>query len=66
MFASNNEIQQAFCAEYAVGYSEPVPIEQLVHHLCDQKQGYTQFVLASFGVSFLRDGIVSFYPLDLP
>mmetsp|Transcript_13634 Transcript_13634/g.59531 ORF Transcript_13634/g.59531 Transcript_13634/m.59531 type:complete len:253 (+) Transcript_13634:207-965(+) len=46
-----------FAQRYAAGYSEPVPIEQLVHHLCDQKQGYTQFGgLRPFGVSFLFAG----------
>lgn len=42
---------------YAMSYSEPVPVEQLVQTLCDQKQGYTQFGgLRPFGVSFLFGG----------
>tara|TARA_B100000482_G_scaffold47991_1_gene31930 strand:- start:72 stop:800 length:729 start_codon:yes stop_codon:yes gene_type:complete len=46
-----------FAQRYAMSYSEPVPIEQLVHNLCDQKQGYTQFGgLRPFGVSFLFAG----------
>jgi len=46
-----------FAQRYAASYSEPVPVEQLVHHLCDQKQGYTQFGgLRPFGVSFLYAG----------
>ena len=36
---------------------EPMPIEQLVQSICDQKQGYTQFGgLRPFGVSFLFAG----------
>jgi len=51
-----------FAQRYAAGYSEPVPIEQLVHHLCDQKQGYTQFGgLRPFGVSFLFAGWYCFF-----
>ena len=46
-----------FAQRYQMSYSEPVPIEQLVHNLCDQKQGYTQFGgLRPFGVSFLFAG----------
>lgn len=42
---------------FALSYSEPIPVEQLVQHLCDQKQGYTQFGgLRPFGVSFLFGG----------
>jgi 20S proteasome subunit alpha 3 len=38
-------------------YQEPVPMEQLVQTLCDQKQGYTQYGgLRPFGVSFLFGG----------
>ena len=51
-----------FAQRYTAGYSEPVPIEQLVHHLCDQKQGYTQFGgLRPFGVSFLFAGWYCFF-----
>jgi 20S proteasome subunit alpha 3 len=40
-----------------MSYSEPVPVEQLVQTLCDQKQGYTQYGgLRPFGVSFLFGG----------
>ena len=40
-----------------MSYAEPVPMEQLVQNLCDQKQGYTQFGgLRPFGVSFLFGG----------
>ena len=59
-----------FAQRYAASYSEPVPVEQLVHHLCDQKQGYTQFGgLRPFGVSFLYAGWFVFYilfPLNFP
>eukprot|EP00475_Leptophrys_vorax_P016179 TRINITY_DN22635_c0_g2_i2.p1 TRINITY_DN22635_c0_g2~~TRINITY_DN22635_c0_g2_i2.p1 ORF type:complete len:262 (-),score=17.32 TRINITY_DN22635_c0_g2_i2:621-1406(-) len=42
---------------YTFAYQEPMPIEQLVQALCDQKQGYTQFGgLRPFGVSFLFAG----------
>ena len=42
---------------YAMTYAEPVPMEQLVQTLCDQKQGYTQYGgLRPFGVSFLFGG----------
>jgi len=42
---------------YSFGYGEPIPVEQLVQGLCDQKQGYTQFGgLRPFGVSFLFAG----------
>jgi len=38
-------------------YGEPIPVEQLVQALCDQKQGYTQFGgLRPYGVSFLIGG----------
>jgi 20S proteasome subunit alpha 3 len=42
---------------YTLAYQEPMPVEQLVHSLCDTKQGYTQFGgLRPFGVSFLFAG----------
>ncbi|KAK9819509.1 hypothetical protein WJX74_001650 [Apatococcus lobatus] len=38
-------------------YQEPIPVEQLVRALCDNKQGYTQFGgLRPFGVSLLYAG----------
>lgn len=38
-------------------YGEPIPVEQLVQAVCDQKQGYTQFGgLRPYGVSFLIGG----------
>lgn len=38
-------------------YGEPMPVEQLVQAVCDQKQGYTQFGgLRPYGVSFLFAG----------
>ncbi len=56
------KFNRLFAQRYAAGYSEPVPIEQLVHHLCDQKQGYTQFGgLRPFGVSFLFAGWYCFF-----
>eukprot|EP00899_Mesostigma_viride_P015565 jgi/Mesvir1/24009/Mv10755-RA.1 len=42
---------------YVFQYNEPMPVEQLLHSLCDTKQGYTQFGgLRPFGVSFLFAG----------
>lgn len=42
---------------YTFQYQEPMPLEQLVQQICDQKQGYTQFGgLRPFGVSFLFAG----------
>jgi len=38
-------------------YGEPIPVEQLVQRVCDQKQSYTQSGgLRPFGVSFLYAG----------
>eukprot|EP00891_Asterochloris_glomerata_P006025 jgi/Astpho2/6025/Aster-03982 len=42
---------------YLLTYSQPIPVEQLVRALCDNKQGYTQFGgLRPFGVSLLYAG----------
>ncbi|KAK9785182.1 hypothetical protein WJX73_000577 [Symbiochloris irregularis] len=42
---------------YQFAYQEPIPVEQLVRALCDNKQGYTQFGgLRPFGVSLLYAG----------
>ena len=38
-------------------YGEPIPIEQLVEHVCNYKQSYTQYGgLRPFGVAFLFAG----------
>jgi 20S proteasome subunit alpha 3 len=43
--------------QYTYTYQEPIPVEQLVRALCDQKQGYTQYGgLRPFGVSLLYAG----------
>ncbi|EIE20105.1 20S proteasome alpha subunit C [Coccomyxa subellipsoidea C-169] len=43
--------------QYEFAYQEPIPVEQLVRSLCDNKQGYTQFGgLRPFGVSLLYGG----------
>mmetsp|Transcript_3960 Transcript_3960/g.11517 ORF Transcript_3960/g.11517 Transcript_3960/m.11517 type:complete len:258 (-) Transcript_3960:750-1523(-) len=43
--------------QYTFQYQEPIPVEQLVKLLCDQKQGYTQYGgLRPFGVSLLYAG----------
>lgn len=42
---------------YLFAYQEPIPVEQLVKTLCDNKQGYTQYGgLRPFGVSLLYAG----------
>lgn len=42
---------------YAYQYQEPIPIEQLVEHVCNTKQAYTQYgSLRPFGVAFLFAG----------
>ena len=42
---------------HLVTYGEPIPVEQLVQRVCDQKQSYTQSGgLRPFGVSFLYAG----------
>lgn len=43
--------------QYLARYNEQIPVEILVHKLCDIKQGYTQFGgLRPFGVSFIYAG----------
>jgi len=43
--------------KYYFTYHEPIPVEYLVQHVCDMKQGYTQYGgLRPFGVSFLFAG----------
>ena len=42
---------------YEYQYSEPVPVENLVEHVCNYKQAYTQYGgLRPFGVAFLFAG----------
>jgi len=42
---------------HLITYGEPIPVEQLVQRVCDQKQSYTQSGgLRPFGVSFLYAG----------
>ena len=42
---------------YQFQYCEPIPIEQLVEHVCNYKQAYTQYGgLRPFGVAFLFAG----------
>lgn len=44
-------------ARYLYQYQEPIPIEQLVEHVCNYKQAYTQYGgLRPFGVAFLVAG----------
>mmetsp|Transcript_17654 Transcript_17654/g.25775 ORF Transcript_17654/g.25775 Transcript_17654/m.25775 type:complete len:270 (+) Transcript_17654:109-918(+) len=47
-------------------YVEPIPIEQLVEHVCNYKQAYTQYGgLRPFGVAFLFAGYDSQYGFQL-
>ena len=42
---------------YAYQYQEPIPMENLVEHVCNYKQAYTQYGgLRPFGVAFLFAG----------
>lgn len=42
---------------YEYQYQQPIPVEQLVEHVCNYKQAYTQYGgLRPFGVSFLMAG----------
>jgi len=51
---------------YFYTYQEPIPIEQLLHIVCDLKQGYTQFGgLRPFGVSFLYAGWDEYFGFQL-
>jgi len=51
---------------YKLQYCEAIPIEQLVIHLCDIKQAYTQYGgKRPFGASFLYAGWDSVYKLQL-
>ena len=44
---------------YRYTYQDPMPVEQLVRHVCDYKQAYTQYGgLRPFGVAFLFAGKV--------
>ena len=51
---------------YEYQYCEPIPIEQLVGHVCDHKQFYTQFGgMRPFGVAFLFAGYDEHYGFQL-
>ena len=46
-----------FICRYRYTYQDPMPVEQLVRHICDYKQAYTQYGgLRPFGVAFLFAG----------
>ncbi len=52
--------------QYLARYNEPIPVEVLVHRLCDIKQGYTQYGgLRPFGVSFIYAGYDDRYGYQL-
>lgn len=51
---------------YAYQYCDPIPIEQLVEHVCNYKQAYTQYGgLRPFGVAFLFAGFDEHYGFQL-
>eukprot|EP00567_Pseudictyota_dubia_P006744 CAMPEP_0197448020 /NCGR_PEP_ID=MMETSP1175-20131217/15661_1 /TAXON_ID=1003142 /ORGANISM="Triceratium dubium, Strain CCMP147" /LENGTH=276 /DNA_ID=CAMNT_0042979617 /DNA_START=91 /DNA_END=921 /DNA_ORIENTATION=+ len=51
---------------YDYQYQEPIPIEQLVEHVCNYKQAYTQYGgLRPFGVAFLFAGYDSHHGFQL-
>lgn len=51
---------------YAYQYQEPIPVEQLVEHVCNYKQFYTQRGgLRPFGVAFLFAGYDEQYGFQL-
>jgi len=51
---------------YEYQYCEPIPIEQLVEHVCNYKQAYTQYGgLRPFGVAFLFAGYDTHYGFQL-
>jgi len=51
---------------YEYQYCEPIPMEQLVEHVCNYKQAYTQYGgLRPFGVAFLFAGYDEHYGFQL-
>lgn len=51
---------------YFYQYQEPIPVEQLVEHVCNYKQSYTQYGgLRPFGVAFLFAGYDDQYGFQL-
>lgn len=51
------DYMRAFAQDYMRVYNEPIPVEQLVRRVCDEKHSYTQYGgLRPFGVSFLVAG----------
>jgi 20S proteasome subunit alpha 3 len=51
---------------YFYQYQEPIPVEQLVEHVCNYKQAYTQYGgLRPFGVAFLFAGYDDHYGFQL-
>jgi 20S proteasome subunit alpha 3 len=65
---ANALIEQARiqAGRYHYAYQEPIPVEQLVEHVCNQKQHYTQRGgLRPFGVAFLFAGYDDHYGFQL-
>ena len=51
---------------YMYQYGEPIPMENLVEHVCNYKQAYTQYGgLRPFGVAFLFAGYDTHYGFQL-
>lgn len=44
-------------AEYKYGFGEPIPVEQLVQSLCNEKQRYTQ-IGGAWGPSRFTNGLI--------
>jgi len=60
------DIARLTAQRYFYTYQEPMPVEQLIRHICDLKQGYTQYGgLRPFGVSFLFGGWDHHYGFQL-
>lgn len=54
------------CQRYEYAYGEPMPVEQLVQAICNQKQRYTQHGgMRPFGTAFLFAGWDKFYGYQL-
>ncbi len=53
-------------AKHRLEYQEPMPLEPLIQHVCDLKQGYTQYGgMRPFGVSFIYAGFDDHYGFQL-
>eukprot|EP01039_Chlorochromonas_danica_P000447 gene447-482_t len=54
------------CQRYMYRYQEPIPVEQVVKHVCNHKQAYTQYGgLRPFGTAFLFAGYDAHFGFQL-